>query len=95
MEIQKINFYLVKTPYPHKGGRLWTFVKLTTDEGIEGWGEAYHLPISESSIKVLKEMGNKYVMGTNPFEIERLFLRFFSSEYAQHPDFIAMGATSA
>ena len=39
MKITDIKTYVVGNPPPHFGGRYWTFLKLTTDSGIEGFGE--------------------------------------------------------
>ena len=39
MKLTNVKTYVVKTDPPNWGGNLWFFVKLETDEGIEGWGE--------------------------------------------------------
>ena len=39
MKLTDVKTYVVKTDPPNWGGNLWFFVKLETDEGIEGWGE--------------------------------------------------------
>ena len=45
MKIVAVKTYMVAVPPPHWGGRHWIFVKLVTDDGIEGVGECtYHTP---------------------------------------------------
>ena len=39
MKLTNVKPYVVKTDPPNLGGFLWFFLKLETDEGIEGWGE--------------------------------------------------------
>ncbi|RKU36693.1 isomerase, partial [Candidatus Poribacteria bacterium] len=47
MKIAEVQTYLVDVPPPHWGGRRWIFVKLITDEGIEGAGECtYHTQLN-------------------------------------------------
>ncbi len=41
MKISDARTFVVENPPPHHGGLYWIFVKLTTDSGISGYGEAY------------------------------------------------------
>ncbi|MCD6504343.1 mandelate racemase/muconate lactonizing enzyme family protein [Candidatus Bathyarchaeota archaeon] len=53
-------------------GRNWLFVKVYTDEGVEGLGEASGWPsVVEKAIRDLKHV----VIGENPFNIERIWQR--------------------
>ena len=56
----------------------WIFVKVCTDEGIEGWGEMISGTKTETVVAGAKEMG-AYLMGRNPFEIERLWQEMYKS----------------
>ena len=38
MKITDVETFVVATPPPHRGGRVWIFVKLTTDNGLVGYG---------------------------------------------------------
>ena len=62
MKISGITVYEVKP--------RWIFVKITTDEGIEGWGEMISGTKTETVVAGAKEMG-EYLLGRDPFEIER------------------------
>ena len=53
MKIIDIKTYVVGTPPPHYGGRNWVFLKLTTDTGIDGVGEAYKVPFHPKTVEIL------------------------------------------
>jgi len=62
----------VKTFLVHPGvGKNWLFVKLETDEGIHGWGEAYTQADRDTAIEAHIHQLARYVVGWNPFEIKR------------------------
>ncbi|MEL6377213.1 MAG: mandelate racemase/muconate lactonizing enzyme family protein, partial [Pseudomonadota bacterium] len=41
MKLQDLDIIVTSPPAPGWGGRYWILVKLTTDNGITGWGECY------------------------------------------------------
>jgi L-alanine-DL-glutamate epimerase-like enolase superfamily enzyme len=56
MKIVEVKTYMVDVPPPHWGGRYWIFVKLVTDDSIEGVGECtYHIRLNHVVTKILKE----------------------------------------
>lgn len=59
----------------------WIFVKITTDEGIIGWGEAYNSGDRTHSIIASIESIAKYLIGSNPFNIKH-FIQIAFDEYA-------------
>jgi len=102
MKIVDIKTYVVGTPPPHHGGRNWVFLKLTTDDGIEGIGEAYKVPFHPNTVaRLIEEIGETYVIDSDPFKIEKLWrIVYYSSGYErndhhQHPDQVMMGVLSA
>lgn len=96
MKIVAIKTYLVGTPPPHRGGINWVFLKLTTDDGIEGVGEAFGVPFRPRVVaRLIEDVGERYVIGADPFKIERLWRIVYYSSYAQHPDLTVMGVLSA
>ncbi|EGO8846822.1 TPA: galactonate dehydratase [Enterococcus faecalis] len=76
MKISKITMYKVKP--------RWIFVKITTDEGIEGWGEMISGTKTETVVAGAYEIGNRLI-GRNPFEIERLFQEMHRSFFRGGP----------
>lgn len=48
----------------------WLFVKIETDEGIHGWGEAYTQSDRDRTIVAHIEQLARYLVGRNPFNIK-------------------------
>jgi len=96
MKITDVKTYVVGNPPPHFGGRYWVFLKLTTDSEIEGIGEAYSVPFHPQVVThMIEDVSKRYVIGSDPFKIERLWRIIYSSGYTQHSDLSIMGVLSA
>ena len=96
MKIVDLKTYVVGTPPPHRGGRNWLFVKLTTDNGVHGFGEAFGIPFHpRKSAGLIEDIGERLVIGANPFDIERLWRSIYGSMYGQHPDMVKVAVISA
>ena len=96
MKIKDLKTFVVGNPPPHRGGPYFVFVKLITDDGIEGIGEAYGVPFNPKVIEqMITDVVEQHVIGADPFQIERLWRIVYSRAYAQHPDFALMGVLSA
>ena len=95
MKIKEYRIFVVENPPPHYGGAYWTFVKLITDSKIEGIGEVYSLPFHPSVVeKMISDICERYVIGHDPFQIEQLWRRVYSSGYSQRSDLSLMGILS-
>jgi len=56
-----------------------TLVRITTDEGIVGWGEA-HSPIAPSiTFTIIKDLLGPLLIGENPLAIDRLWEKMYAS----------------
>ena len=96
MKITDIKTFIVANPPPSYGGPYFIFVKLTTDSGIEGIGEAYCVPFAPETVALMiQDVVERFVIGSDPFKIERLWRIIYSSGYTQHPDLSLMGILSA
>ena len=96
MKITDVETYVVGTPPPHEGGLYWVFLKLTTDSGIAGFGEAYSVPFHPRVVaQMIEDVCARQVIGSDPFKIERLWRIVYSSGYTQRPDTSLMGVLSA
>jgi 2-dehydro-3-deoxyphosphogalactonate aldolase len=96
MILQELKTFVVENPPPHFGGRYWIFIKLTTDSSIEGIGEVYSVPFHPHIVeRMIEDVFERCVMGTDPFQIERLWRIVYSSGYTQHSDLAVMGILSA
>ncbi|HRW05687.1 MAG TPA: mandelate racemase/muconate lactonizing enzyme family protein [Caldilineaceae bacterium] len=51
-------------------GKNWLFVKVETDAGIHGWGEAYTQADRDRAIEVHINQLARYLEGRNPFDIK-------------------------
>ena len=93
MKIADLKTYVVDPHGP--GGRNWVFVKLITDNGIEGIGEAYDVPFNpQITVQLIKSVAERFVIGKDPFQIETMWRSIYASGYDQHPDTAKMGIIS-
>jgi L-alanine-DL-glutamate epimerase-like enolase superfamily enzyme len=96
MKITDLKTFVVANPPPHNGGPYWVFVKLVSDSGIVGYGEAYCIPFHPSVVaRMIEDVGERYVIGSDPFKIELLWRRVYSSGYSQKSDLSLIGVLSA
>ncbi|MFH1639931.1 MAG: mandelate racemase/muconate lactonizing enzyme family protein [Chloroflexota bacterium] len=51
-------------------GKNWLFVKIDTDEGIHGWGEAYTQSDRDSAVEEHVKHMTRYLIGRSPFNIK-------------------------
>ena len=83
MKIVDLKTYIVGNPPPHRGGINWVFLKITTDNGVEGIGEVFKVPVRPpTAVSLIEDMGEQFIIGADPFKIERLWRLLFSSGYA-------------
>ena len=95
MKLRDLDVIVTAPPAPGWGGRYWILVKLTTDDGITGWGECYASTIGPEAMKhVILDVFDRHMEGENPENIERMFRRTYSSGFTQRPDLTVMGALS-
>jgi len=78
VKIQEIKTYAVGTPW-----RELAFVELTTDTGLVGVGEARMLNKMDTLLACLHELGGRYLIGADPFDVERLAWRFHWEDYGR------------
>jgi galactonate dehydratase len=96
MKIVDFKTYVVGNAPPYHGGRNWVFLKLTTDNGVTGLGEAYDIPFHPAKAAgLLEDIGERLVIGCSPFDIEKLWRNIYGSMFGQHPDITKVAAISA
>lgn len=96
MIIKDFETFVVGNPPPRFGGRYFIFVKLVTDTGIIGYGEVYCATFSAHTVEaMLKDTAERYVVGHDPFHIERLWRRVYGAGYTQRPDVSLVSILSA
>ena len=95
MKIKGLKTFVVGNPPPHFGGRYFIFVKLITDDGIEGVGEVYCATFAPHVImKMIEDVFDRHVEGTDPFHIEKLWRNVYGRGYTLRPDVSLMGVLS-
>ena len=95
MKIASVKTFVVGNPPPHFGGRYWILLKLTTDSGVEGIGEVYSVPFHPRVVtQMIDDVCERYVIGADPFKVERLWRIIYSSGFTQRPDTSILGILS-
>ena len=80
MKIEKLDVFLVGAQW-----RNFTMVKLTTDDGLVGWGEGT-LGWKEFSVReLILDYGRRYLIGQSPFDIEDLWFKLYQIEHNAGP----------
>ena len=62
----------IKTFLVWNGGRNWVYVKVETDQGISGIGEAYSVGPDEATVKVIEDY-KLWLVGQDPRNIQYLW----------------------
>jgi len=85
----------VTVPPSGIGGAFWVIVKITTDDGIEGIGECYGIPVSgDIACAMVEDTFERYIAGEDPHHVETMFRRVYSAGFTQRPDVSMMGVFS-
>ncbi len=95
MKITDVRTFVVGTPHGI-GGKYFIFVKLTTDGGVFGYGEAYNAAFGpDLTAKMIEDVAERYLIGHDPHDIELFWRCAYSSGFTQRPDTSMMGCVSA
>ena len=76
MRIAEVKTYTMGSPW-----RNFVFGRLRTDDGLEGIGEARPVNREEPVAAYLEAIAHRYVLGSDPFNIEDLLLRIIRDDY--------------
>ena len=78
MKVVGVETVVVGTPW-----RELTFVELITDDGLRGIGEARMVNKTDTLLACIDELARRYVVGIDPFDLERLAWRVQWEEYGR------------
>ena len=96
MKLTGVETFVVGNPPPRHGGRYFIFVKLTTDDGIDGFGASYVATVGPHLVAdMLVDVAERHLMGHRPFDVESFWRRAYGSGYALRPDPTLCGVLSA
>ncbi|MFT5220972.1 MAG: galactonate dehydratase [Gammaproteobacteria bacterium] len=94
MKLKDIKTW-VTVPPTGIGGSFWVIVKVTTDNGIEGIGECYGIPVSgDIACAMVEDTFQRFFVGEDPHHVETLFRRVYSAGFTQRPDISMMAVFS-
>ncbi|MCY7302254.1 MAG: mandelate racemase/muconate lactonizing enzyme family protein [Thermoleophilia bacterium] len=95
MRISELETFVVGNPPPGFGGKYFIFLKLTTDDGIEGIGEVYTATFGPHVVtQMIEDVCGRHVIGADPFRIERLWRDVYGQGYSGRPDISLVGVLS-
>jgi len=99
MKLESVETFIIKGPPPQIGGVYFYFVKLTTDDGVVGWGESAILNTMTDMYKafdpMVKGVFEAQVKGRNPFDSEAITLSLYNRLCATRPGYVEFGIVSA
>ena len=99
MKLTKLETFIVDVPPPGYGGGHWFFIKLSTDDGVYGWGETATLRVyynlQKSYKTLLEEIFENHLKGQNPLDRERLSKSIYTAVTYRHTEYSTLGLISA
>ncbi|NUQ01249.1 MAG: mandelate racemase/muconate lactonizing enzyme family protein, partial [Armatimonadetes bacterium] len=78
MKISDVQTLAMSTPW-----RDLTFVKVTTDEGLVGWGECRLPNRTADLLAYLNSAKRRHILGSDPFRIEDIVTRMFRDDFVR------------
>jgi galactonate dehydratase len=95
MRVAGLKTWVVANPPPSFGGRYFIFLKLVTDDGVEGIGEVYGATFSPTVVeRMIEDVFARHVDGIDPFHIEALWRNVYGRGYSGRPDVSLAGVLS-
>jgi L-alanine-DL-glutamate epimerase-like enolase superfamily enzyme len=96
VRVADVETFVVANPPPSFGGRYFVFVKVVTDDGVVGYGEAYGATFRPAVVTAaIEDLADQYLIGEDPHHVERFWRRSYSRGFTQRPDVTLMGCVSA
>ena len=94
MKVDNLETFIIGNPPPYYGGRYFILIKITSNN-ITGWGECYAPPFHPRAVQtMIQDIADRFVINSDPYKIENLFRKIYSSGYNQRPDTSLMGILS-
>jgi 2-dehydro-3-deoxyphosphogalactonate aldolase len=93
-----VEFFPVAVAGPPRGGSIWFFVRIDTDEGISGWGEMAFLGaysrLSRALVGEVEAISQEYLVGRDPLARERIWADLYQRLSMHHPDYTRVSIIS-
>jgi galactonate dehydratase len=81
--VQSLTISGVRTTVVGTPWRELVFVELVTDDGLVGLGEVRMVNRTETLVAAVHELAPRHVIGTDPFDVERLAWNIQRSDYSR------------
>jgi galactonate dehydratase len=95
MKVTGLKTFVVGNPKPDRGGRYFVFLKLVTDDGIEGLGEVFVSSFGpQTVVRMIEDVFAHHLIDSDPFQIERLWRDIYGRGYTSRPDLSLVGVLS-
>jgi galactonate dehydratase len=95
MKIIDLNTFVVGNPKPGIGGRYFVFLKLITDNQLEGVGEVYVSTFGpQTVVRMIEDVFAHHVVDHDPFAMERLWRDVYGRGYSGRPEISLLGVLS-
>lgn len=96
MRIESVETFVIGNPPPGWGGHYFVVAKVTTDDGLYGYGEAYGATVRAPVLAdTIVDLADQFLVGHDPHHIELFWRRAYSRGFTQRPDVTLQGAMSA
>jgi len=96
VKVTEVGTFVVGNPPPGFGGAYFVFVKVVTDDGLVGYGEAYGATLRPAVVAAaIEDLADQYLVGCDPHRVELFWRRAYSRGFTQRPDVTLQGAMSA
>src|SRR5699024_9054076 len=66
--------------------RDFSYVRITTDEGLVGIGEITHPFRGAETCALARNMGERHLVGADPFDTEEIWLRMYQGDFLRGGD---------
>lgn len=90
MKITGVETFPIEVPPPHKGGKVWLFLRLDTDAGVRGYGEVMMLASAftpRAMAVLIEDLVQNHLLGHDPYEIELLWEKLYArAGYSHYPE---------
>ena len=95
MKVVGLRTWVVGNPPPSYGGRYFIFLKLVTDDGVEGLGEVYGATFGpQVVVRMIEDVFAQHLDGADPFRVEALWRDVYGRGYSGRPDISLLGVLS-
>jgi galactonate dehydratase len=99
MKITGVETFPIEVPPPHKGGKVWLFLRLDTDCGLRGYGEVMMLASAfrpQAMAVLISDLVETRLIGHDPYETELLWETLYANAgYSHYPEQTKLAIISA